>query len=172
MLDKVNSSDLAFAVLVFENYHSKWVHEIETERELDLKLDQRVNCTSVEETDSTSSSKKEQQASRKRKRYTGPPLPYTQPPTRKMGYLESGWTTKALNRLQSLQEIFDGLLRNKDVWQKCKESWDEYIGNLKQLDGHDCWVPIYTQLSEDDNEDNEEGKNGEGIFDFVLGNSF
>ena len=169
VLDYVNGSDLAFAMLVYDNYHPKWVHEIEERRKSDMlqqELQQDRNASSAGDEVKW---RARELTNKKRKRYTGPDLRYTHPPTHKKGYLESGWKPEGMQRFQSLTSAFDQLVGDKESWTLCKESWDCYIRDRKEVEGNDCWVPIYEKISDEDEDGGGEGDDSEaGKFDFVL----
>ena len=170
MLEKFTASDLAFTMLVYENYHPKWVHEITAAREggMNQGLDEEGADTVV-----TSRRQTQRKAGRKRKKktkYSGPPLKYTTT-KRKNAYLGTSWTPEALQRLQSLQHFFDGLKVHDEVWTTCKESFDAFIQNEKDIDGNDCWVPLFVCQDEEDDEGETDVENDKGLFDFTLGDS-
>lgn len=167
MLDKFTASDLAFTMLVYENYHPKWVHEITAKREEDTKQ----GPESDEDNVTPPTRQVQQKAGRKRKNYLGPTLQYTKLQTHKNAYLENGWTPEAFQRLHSLENLFRGLLTHEEAWTTCKESWDSFIRNEKQVEGNGCWVPLFVRISEDDNDDegDDDAGNEKGLFEFKLG---
>ena len=159
VLDRLTASDLAFTVLVYDNYHPKWINDIETAREDEqLKDDDDAEESVV--------------IGRKRKRSNNarPVLRYTKPANVRKKYLESGWTNEGLRHFKQLHLSFQKLMKHDDAWQVCKESWDNFITNMKQVDDY-CWIPQYFEqdcLGDGEDEEDSIAAADEEKFDFVL----
>lgn len=164
VLDKMKASDLAFSLLVFENYHPKWVAEIKVAREQEgMKHDDHQGAdTRVTDKEAA------EDLSSKKKRIARMKLRYTKDPFAKKKYLESGWTPEGLKRYEELQKLFAGLLRNKVAWQACKDGWDSYIEGKRRDDVIVCWVPKYHSQDLDGTSDDGNDSGEEEGFDFVL----
>lgn len=168
LLDKLTANDLAFTMLVYENYHPKWAHEIIVEREGNQGAEDGGAA------DTLFSVRQTQNAGQKRKRYAGPTLKYTTTHSKKNAYLGNGWTPEAFHRLRCLENLFDGLMSHDEAWTSSKKAWEAFVLNEKDLGGNNCWVPIFVRLSGDDEEyggeeDDEAGNaNAKGLFDFKL----
>lgn len=165
VLDKMTPSDLAFALLVFENYHPKWVAEIQDEREQEKNLhlqQQDADHRDDEEVGRNGRKKK------KRKVLTaGMTLQYTEDPKKKKVYLGNGWKPEGMERYEELQMLFYNLMANGEAWQNCKDGFDLYIEDKKQNDDDHCWVPTYHKQDVDDTEESS-SREVKG-FKFVVG---
>lgn len=162
VLDHVTASDLAFTVLVYENYHPKWINDIETER----VMEQHQNDTGEkdEPDDATVGQKRKNRSDSS----AGPQLKYTKPANVRHKYLESGWNDEGFRRFKELQQSFHTLMIDDQAWQACKETWDDYVSNMKQF-GNRCWVPQYSKLDlgDDDGDNDDIADTDEVKFEFV-----
>eukprot|EP00975_Prorocentrum_lima_P052822 11072861-Prorocentrum_lima.AAC.1 len=136
----MTASDLAFALIVFENYYPKWVAEIQDTREQEQRRhDDHVADPHDDET-GKGPPKKKRKTSVTAASMT---LKYTQDQKQKKVYLGCGWKPEGLKHYEYLQNLFAGLLANVPVWQNCKDGWDLYIEEKKRNDDIKCWVPTY-----------------------------
>lgn len=164
--DRLTASDIAFALLVYENYYVKWVHELETQREEERQKGQTTMFAAAAADDTVNN---EPRTKKRKKMYSGPTLTYTKPGNTKLRYLEHNWNKEGVDRFQVLHLSFTELLKtNVDTWDLCKESFVEYISNMKRI-GEGCWVEQYYSLEGDDATGNSEDYLGatEG-FEFML----
>lgn len=171
VLDRLDPTDVAFALLVFENYSPKWVEDIETDRQDCAAVDAMTN----HEEDETNKRKRNGSAQddegrkkkKKRRLFVGK---YTKHPHCKNQYLESGWSKAGMQRYEELCRFFNSLFHNKDVWLKCKEGWDEYVMSKKQGGRGECWVPTYHRedVEEPDSDHDNGSGEGNGWFQFVV----
>jgi len=168
VLDKMTASDLAFALIVFENYYPKWVAEIQDTREQEQRRhDDHVADPHDDET-GKGPPKKKRKTSVTAASMT---LKYTQDQKQKKVYLGCGWKPEGLKHYEYLQNLFAGLLANVPVWQNCKDGWDLYIEEKKRNDDIKCWVPTYHIQCVDNIYDGENSSGEEEGFEFVLGGS-
>ena len=166
VLDKVNPSDLAFALLVFENYHPKWVAEIKDARVQEgMKQDHQSVDTHFASNDT--SIKVAEGPSKKKRKIDGIKLKYTKDGTKKK-YLECGWKREGLKRFEHLQNSFAMLLTNEVAWKDCKDGWVSFIEDLKRNSDISCWVPTYYRQDVDDTYDEGNSSDEEEGFEFVL----
>lgn len=161
VLDNMTASDIAYAIIVFENYHPRWIDDIKAAREEESKKhedDAKMN--------------EDEEPPKKKQKTSEMQLKYTKTQSKKMRYLEDGWNSEGRKRLEQLQRMFTKLLQNEVAWQVCKDGWDKYIADMK-MNGEQCWVPTYCrQEEEDDHSDDGSGSVGEDEgFDFVLDES-
>jgi hypothetical protein len=49
-----------------------------------------------------------------------PSLPFSKPKTKKLKYLETGWTGAGVQRYRELEESMKRLMRNETLWNKLK----------------------------------------------------
>lgn len=167
VLDHLNPTDLAFALLVYENYFPKWVEDIEQDR---------LDCAAIDAgtNDENEKNKRKRDGSvqaetgldkKKRRRFAGK---YTKDPRCKNSYLQSGWTEEGMQRYDELRHIFNSLSQSQDVWMKCKEGWNMYIVKKKEVGG-ECWVPTYCREVVDETESDQDIGSGDnnGWFQYV-----
>lgn len=163
VLDHLTASDLAFTVLVYENYHPRWIKEIETAREEEQKRNDTLDVAEKEEEEPAAVGQK-----RKKKRSSaGPKLKYSKGANVKNKYLQSGWTKEGIRHFKALQESFDKLMKDEKAWQVCKETWDDFISNMKQFSDN-CWVPQYFKLDLGDDDEDSIAATDEDKFEFIV----
>ena len=170
LLDRLDPTDVAFALLVFENYSPKWVEDIETDRQDCAAVDAMTN----HEEDETNKRKRNGSAQddegrkkkKKRRLFVGK---YTKDPHCKNQYLQSGWSKEGMQRYDELCRFFNSLFQNQDIWLKCKEGWEEYVMSKKQ-GGGECWVPTYHLEDAGETDLDQHNGSGEdnGWFQFVV----
>lgn len=163
VLDRLDPTDVAFALLVFENYSPKWVEDIETDRQDCAAVDAMTNHEEDEKNKRkrNGSAQDDEGLKKKKKRrlFVGK---YTK-------HLQSGWSKTGMQRYEELCRFFNSLFHNQDVWLKCKEGWDEYVMSKKQ-GGGECWVPTYHRddVEETDSDQDNGSGEGNGWFQFVV----
>ena len=163
VLDYVTSSDLAFTVLVYENYLPKWIELLEDEHR------QQRDMFETEEDGSTAAhepkTKKMRTDTNKKKRNKKFHGKWMKDPKTKLKYLETMWSEKGLERFKELSEKFASLKSNKEIWNQCKEMWDMTMKG--RVEEGDCWVPTF--MVEEENADEEvdgKSKTERGLFVF------
>jgi hypothetical protein len=167
VLDKITASDLAFSILVYNNYSSRWTSEIWT----------KATQSSIEEDeeeqechDDEDAGEEEQEQSgpsrKKRKKASNMPLPFSKPKTKKLKYLEIGWTSDGVQHYKELENSMKRLMRNETLWNELKQGWENFISGLHEDNHVTCWIPQFRRMdSLDDDMLEEEEEDG---FDFEL----
>ena len=154
LLDNLHHSDLSFALLCFENYSEIWIDDMKKKRIQPSEHDDEEASTDEPPSKKTKVSSQ----------YRGK---HMKPGNVKNRYLETGWTEDGMKRYNELCCMFEELMGREDVWQLCKDKWEVYILEKKEADGKFCWVPVYLQLDDDeDDADGAEDVKSGGWFDF------
>ncbi len=169
LIDKITASDLAFALIVFENYHPKWVAEIEAQRRReDVDHDEDALANKNQDDDDLANKNPPKQT-KKRKRPSaaaGMTLLYTKDPRKRNHYLACGWKLNGLRRFDKLVRAFHKLKENAVVWESCRQSFQSYIDEKKKDGDESCWVPTF--YKENDCEGEISCEEDEGV-EFDLG---
>jgi hypothetical protein len=168
VLDRLNPTDLAFALLVYENYSPKWVEDIEQDRLDCAAIDAGTNDEDEKnkrKRNDSMQAEKGLEEKKKRRRFSGK---YTKDSRCKNSYLQSGWTEDGMQRYDELCRIFNSLFQSRDVWLKCKVGWNMYIVKKKEVGG-ECWVPTYRREVVDETESDQDigGDDNNGWFQYV-----
>lgn len=165
VLDRLTPNDLAYTVLVYDNYHFKWKHEMEVERAESMR--RMAAATAAASAGDDHAIFMPPQKKQKKPPYDGPSLPYTKPAKSKKQYLEIGWNTEGIKYLKRLTGSFTALRENHRVWTLCKEFWEDYVRKMSRNCG--CWVPQYQlqDIVDDEVQDAIAGADGEEYFEFV-----
>ncbi len=144
LIDKITASDLAFALIVFENYHPKWVAEIEAQRRRE-DVDHDEDALANKDDDLANKDPKRKNKKRKRasSAAAGMTLLYTKDPRTRHPYLECGWKLNGLRRFDKLVSLFHKLKENAVMWERCRVSFQSFIDEKKESGVEDCWVPTF-----------------------------
>jgi len=171
VLDRLNANDLAYALVVYENYHSRWIYDLKSAREKEQQAQQDQDKNSAEEVAEPARKRTKASSASDAPALSAsdaPVLPYTKLPTEKKAYLEIGWNKEGIRRFKALRLSLQQLIRNDNTWQACKVAWDEFISNKKQV-GEGCWVLQYSRQNYLEDADDEEDDISEGdAFEFEL----
>lgn len=170
VLDMITASDLAFSILVYDNYSSRWTSEIWTKAK-QSSMEGNEEQDSQEEDDAWEEEQEQSGSSNKKRKKAPsnmPSLPFSKPKTKKLKYLETGWTGAGVQRYRELEESMKRLMRNETLWNKLKRGWESFISGLHEDNQTTCWIPQFRRMNsveEDDDILEEEEVDG---FDFEL----
>lgn len=153
IIERYTAQDIAFTLVVYENYQPKWKEELAQQllAEEDAEREE-TSAAAVED-----GSDAQEPANKKRKTHD---LLYTRSGG-KREYLKTSWTEEGLLRYKQLCTRMSELLSNKKVWQGCIESWESYVDNKRADDDtSSCWVHTYRKIEKEgagiDNEDEDD----------------
>ncbi len=130
LLDKITSSDVAYALLVYITYHPTWSASSADD---DDEEEERGE-------DESASSSPDSTNTKKRKKMVRAVSPYCH--TKKLELYENAWTDEGMEFYKKLLTGMKELKNNDQVWGIWKESWDEYISHKHQMEVG-CWVPMF-----------------------------
>lgn len=134
VLDKLTMSDIAYAILIYENTVDVW-DEITYNKEKSAHDEERTGATQKYHIDKGS----------------------------RLPTFSSGWTDDGVQYMKDLEDNLKGLRENDDFWNRLVEDWRSYakenaryLFEKKNLDGQEGWdeddadgAPIY-DLPDDD----------------------
>ena len=170
VLDMITANDLAFSILVYDNYSSRWTSEIWTKAK-QSSMEGNEEQDSQEEDDAWEEEQEQSGPSNKKRKKAPsnmPSLPFSKPKTKKLKYLETGWTGAGVQRYRELEESMKRLMRNETLWNKLKRGWESFISGLHEDNQTTCWIPQFRRMnSVEEDDDILEVEEVDG-FDFEL----
>jgi hypothetical protein len=143
LLDKITSSDLAYALLVYNTYYPT--------RSAPAADDDDDEEGREDESQATSSPNRTN--TKKRKKMVRAVSPYCH--TKKLELYENAWTDEGMKFYKKMLKGMKELKNNDQVWGIWKESWDEYISRKHQRE-LGCWVPLFGVLNVDSVDDSDD----------------
>jgi len=105
LLDKMTASDIAFAILCYENGVDVWLERIK------MKRMNNVDRESFEKTAS---------------------LKYHHQPGTKLKAYEDGWTEEGVQYYEEMVRVVKGIMGNKPLWENVKVHWKTYLRENKR----------------------------------------
>ena len=105
LLDKMTASDIAFAILCYENGVDVWLERIK------MKRMNNVDRESFEKTAS---------------------LKYHHQPGTKLKAYEDGWTEEGVQYYEEMVMVVKGIMGNKPLWENVKVHWKTYLRENKR----------------------------------------
>ena len=169
VLDKITASDLAFSILVYNNYSSRWTSEIWTKAtQSSIEDDEEQECHDDEDASGEEEPEQSGASRRKRKKASNMPLPFSKPKTKKLKYLEIGWTSAGVQHYKELENSMKRLMRNETLWNELKEGWENFISGLHEDNQTTCWIPQFRRCHMDSLDDDMLEEEEEDGFDFEL----
>ena len=100
LLDKMTASDIAFAILCYENGVDVWLERIKMKR---------MNNVDREAFEKTAS------------------LKYHHPPGTKLKAYEDGWTEEGVQYYEEMVRVVKGIMANGPLWENVKVHWKTYL---------------------------------------------
>jgi len=100
LLDKMTASDIAFAILCYENGVDVWLERIKMKR---------MNNVDREAFEKTAS------------------LKYHHPPGTKLKAYEDGWTEEGVKYYDEMVRVVKGIMANEPLWENVKVHWKTYL---------------------------------------------
>ena len=105
LLDKMTASDIAFAILCYENGVDVWLERIK------MKRMNNVDRESFEKTAS---------------------LKYHHQPGTKLKAYEDGWTEEGVQYYEEMVRVVKGIMGNGPLWENVKVHWKTYLRENKR----------------------------------------
>ena len=105
LLDKMTASDIAFAILCYENGVDVWLERIKMKR---------MNNVDREAFEKTAS------------------LKYHHQPGTKLKAYEDGWTEEGVQYYEEMVRVVKGIMGNKPLWENVKVHWKTYLRENKR----------------------------------------
>ena len=103
LLDKITTSDIAYAILVYENSLDVWLEEIHIKDQKDRGVE---GANQIEQTST---------------------LKYHAKKVRRIQVNRNGWTKDGRNYYEEVQKLFEILKKYGQFWAALENSWREYV---------------------------------------------
>ena len=105
LLDKMTASDIAFAILCYENGVDVWLERIKMKRMSNIEREAFEKSAS---------------------------LKYHHQPGTKLKAYEDGWTEEGVKYYEEKMGVVKGIMANVPLWENVKEHWKTYLRENKR----------------------------------------